>query len=76
MTLPINIDFTSWANSLVVDFPKENIPLYREDDDWRLFGNVIAELTSFANNGTPGTENFEEPMAWAMAVFKQMANVA
>lgn len=76
MTLPVNIDFISWAHSLVVDFPLDNVPLLREGDDWRTFGNTIAECTSFAKNGTPGTRGFTEPMSWAMAVFKQMANVA
>lgn len=76
MMLPRNTDFKGWADSLIVDFPLDNIPAFREGEDWKRFGNVVSGLTSFANNGVPGTSGFSEPMAWAAAVFKQMVNTA
>lgn len=72
--MPLGITFELWAESLIVDFPQENIPLYIKGQDWRLWADFIAELTTFADNNTPGSLGFKTPILWAKAVYNNMVN--
>lgn len=74
MMMPIHTDLKTWGSSLVIDFPKDNIPFYQEGDEWKEWGNFLIQENSFATNGAPGTVHFSEWEDWAMAVYKQMAN--
>lgn len=76
MVQPIHISFESWAASLIVDFPNDNIPIYKEGMDWKVWGNIVVQENSFSENGAPGTEHFSEPLEWAVAVYRQMGNFA
>ncbi len=76
MMLPINTDLKTWASSLVIDFPVDNIPLYKSDSDWRVWGNFLIQENSFSENHAPGTSMFNDWQEWAMAVFRQLANKA
>lgn len=74
MMIPLHTNLSTWAASLVVDFPEDNIPLIKSEDGWKNWGNLLVQETTFANNGAPGTSAFNEWMPWAQAVFKTMAN--
>lgn len=76
MMQPIMTTFDAWAASLVIDFPTSNIPRYVKGSDWKIWGNMLAQENIFSENGVPGTQSYSDPMIWAKAVFKQMANVA
>lgn len=75
MMIPFRTDFKTWANSLVIDFPTSNIPIYRDGMDWKIWGNAVAQEDVFAQNGVPGTNTYQEPLDWAKMVFKQMSNI-
>ena len=74
MIMPVDITFPLWAQSLIIDFPTDNIPQFIEEHDWKLWGNFVAQEVSFAAQGAPGTHGFKEPLAWAMAVYNQMVD--
>jgi len=74
MILPISIDLKTWAASLVIDFPNDNIPFLDKEENWKEWGNSLVEENSFARNGAPGTQFFKNWKTWAQAVFKTMAN--
>ena len=74
MISPVNIAFPLWAQSLIIDFPTDNIPVYIEGHDWKLWGDFVSQEISFAKQGVPGTQGFEERMSWAMVVYNQMSN--
>jgi hypothetical protein len=74
MMLPINTDLKTWAASLVIDFPADNIPFYGAADDWKKWGTFLIQENSFVNNGAPSPRSFNDWQTWAQAVFKQMAN--
>jgi hypothetical protein len=74
MMLPINTTLKRWADSLIVDFPFDDIPILSNEENWKDWGNFLIQRTSFANNQAPGTSPFNDRFAWAMAVYKQMAN--
>ena len=76
MMMPIHTDLQTWASSLIIDFPTQNVPLYHEGDDWKTWGNFLIQGSDFSENGAPGTEHFSEWNDWAMAVYRQMANFA
>lgn len=67
-------DLQTWAASLVVDFPKDNIPLLYNVDEWQKWGNSVVQELSFSANGAPGTYNYGTWNEWAKAVFLTMAN--
>jgi hypothetical protein len=74
MIMPNHSTFEQWASSLIIDFPADNIPDFRPGDDWKRWGNTVAEQANFASNGTPTTQGFDDKMTWAVAVYKQMTN--
>lgn len=74
MMLPKVATIDRWAASLIVDFPKDNVPFFKSGDDWKEWGNRLVQETSFANSGAPGTRLYADWQTWAEAVFKSMAN--
>lgn len=76
MIMPLNITFPLWAASLLVDFPTDNIPLYKEGHDWELWGDAVVQTPSFAEQGAPGTKGFSEPLEWAKIIYNVMNNFA
>jgi len=74
MMLPKFAELGTWAASLVIDFPTDNIPFLKHEKDWKEWGNTLVQETSFSNSGAPGTSLYEEWVHWAEAVFKTMAN--
>lgn len=62
-----------WIYSLPVDFPDDNIPVLH-GDNWREFGDNLAQEDSFEENGCPVTSGFDDWRSWAKAVFYTMAN--
>ena len=76
MILPRDISFESWARSLIIDFPTDNIPIYNEGEDWKLWGNLVCQQPNFSANAAPTTQGFEDKMIWAMSTYRQMNNFA
>lgn len=74
MMLPILTDLKTWSSSLIIDFPNDNVPILSDEKKWKLWGNTLIQENSFAENGAPGTEKFDDWQSWAQSVFKQMAN--
>lgn len=73
MMIP-STDLSTWAASLIVDFPQENIPLLYNSEDWKSWGNLLIQEATFAENGAPNTVSFKDWQPWAQAVFHAMAN--
>jgi hypothetical protein len=76
MMMPTKTDLQTWASSLVVDFPNDNIPLYSSASDWKTWGNFLIQENSFLANQAPGTSHFSNAKDWALAVYRQMTNNA
>jgi hypothetical protein len=74
MVIPLDIPLQKWADSLVIDFPNDNIPLLYNESNWRTWGNFLVEENSFLSNYAPSTKSFRDWKQWAMAVFLTMAN--
>lgn len=74
MMIPEFTDFKTWANSLIIDFPTDDIPLLYDEDKWKEWGNVLIQTTSFAENNAPQPETYADPLKWAKDVFYSMNN--
>lgn len=74
MIIPINISLKLWADSLIIDFPDDNVPILRDESDWKSWGNFLVQENTFVNNGAPGTVAYSDWKQWAQDVFKTMAN--
>lgn len=74
MMIPLNTTLSTWAASLVVDFPQDNIPLLYNDGEWKKWGNQLIQETTFVQNGAPGTLSYSDWQPWAQAVFNTMTN--
>lgn len=75
MILPVKISLKNWAASLIIDFPRDNIPILTDESQWKDWGNKLILETSFANLGSPSTMHFNSWSDWASAVYNVMQNV-
>ena len=74
MMIPIYADLKTWASSLIVDFPQDNIPLLIDESDWKRWGAFLTQETSFAINAAPTTRDYSNWKDWAINVYKVMNN--
>ena len=74
MVIPRNIGIKEWWDSLAIDFPNDNIPLLKDEKNWKVTGNFLVQENSFAIQGAPSTFAFNEFQPWAMEVFNTMNN--
>jgi hypothetical protein len=74
MIIPIFTDVYTWANSLIIDFPDENIPILYNDTEWKDWGNQVSRLDSFLEAAAPGTELYDTWQTWADEVYHAMAD--
>lgn len=65
---------SDFFQSLVIDFPTDNIPLVVSEDNWQIYANSLAQEDSFSNNGAPGPNGFDDKTKWMQAVFHSMAS--
>jgi len=78
MMIPKNTRLDTWASSLVVDFPTDNVPQFypvkNDEKAWKQWASILVQENSFANNGAPGPSAFKNAIEWSQAVFKAMAS--
>ena len=74
MILPIAINLKNWANSLIVDFPNDNIPILTQEENWKQWGDRLVQSRSFINNNAPSTGLYDDWQSWANHVFFVMNN--
>lgn len=74
MIIPTNIDLKTWASSLVIDFPEDDVPLLYNDAGWKEWGNFLIQCDSFSKNNAPGTFGYTDWREWARGVFNTMCN--
>jgi hypothetical protein len=66
--------FSDFVASLVIDFPTDNIPIFTDEKDWVLFGNLLVQENSFAKNGAPSPNGFSSRTQWEQALFQSMSS--
>jgi hypothetical protein len=74
MMIPYMVDEQTWFDSLIVDFPKQNMPSF-SGMDWRICGDSIVELPFFKKNHAPGTQDFSDWKSWAEAFYNTVSDV-
>lgn len=74
MMIPEYSDLETWAASLIIDFPTDNIPLLTSTDKWKEWGNSLSQCTSFIQNSSPTTQTYNDWKSWASGVFSCMNN--
>jgi hypothetical protein len=72
MMFPLRTTIKIWADSLIIDYPRDNIPLLTNDKNWREWGNILVQENQFCGNGAPGTNAYQDWLSWAVAVFYVM----
>lgn len=72
MIMPIMIPLLEWANSLLIDFPDDNLPILEKEEDWKEWGENLKLSDNFSNIPTTyGYDNFND---WAYEVYYIMEN--
>lgn len=69
MMQPINTTLQEWAQSLIVDFPYDNVPILLEDAEWKEWGNFLGTELTFADNTIPQTDTYDTWDIWANDVY-------
>ena len=72
--IPTRADLKTWASSLIVDFPRDNIPILSNENDWERWGSVLIECQSFSSNAVPPPRGYVDWRDWATNVYKVMSN--
>jgi hypothetical protein len=80
MIIPIGISDdeweVDWANSLLIDFPNDNIPILTSPRNWRNWGSQLVQSTSFSENNAPGPAFEKDFKTYAERLFYVMSNNA
>jgi len=74
MVLPEGISLTLWANSLIIDFPYDNVPNLSSESQWQEWGDELANCQNFIDNDIPSTFNYRDWKSWAYDVYFLMCN--
>jgi hypothetical protein len=74
MMLPEETTLTLWANSLIIDFPYDNVPLLINESRWKEWGNELIGAHSFISNDVPTPNNYNDWQTWAYDVYFLMCN--
>jgi len=72
MMLPVLTTLPIWAASLIIDFPGDNIPILKDEQSWKIWGDSVVQELSFARNNAPGTDFFNAWQEWATALYSVM----
>lgn len=74
MMIPDYTDFLSWAASLIIDLPNDNIPDVSNSVEWKEWGDRLVQENSFLVAGSPSTDGFSDWRSWARVVYFTMVN--
>ncbi len=74
MILPKDVSLKNFAASLIIDYPNDNIPMLTDIKQWKKWGSMVVQESSFTNQGAPGPGLFKTPQAWTQGLFKAMSN--
>lgn len=74
MMLPKFAKLSTWAASLIIDFPTDNIPILDKESNWKDWGNTLVQENSFSDAGAPSAVYYDDWIPWAEALFKAMAD--
>jgi len=69
-----NSSFSDFMASLIVDFPNENIPFFKNEEEWKSYASFLSQENSFAKNGVPIPNGFKNRTDWELAFFQSMAS--
>jgi hypothetical protein len=72
--IPRSTTLFHWAHSLIIDFPRDNVPILKNENDWKNWGNILVQENSFSRSGAPGTQRYGDWRSWAEDVFHSMVN--
>ncbi len=76
MVNPEGMDVLSWADTIFVDFPTDDIPILTDATLWKTWGNNLVICNTFTNNNAPDTHDYDNWLSWAEQVYFTMANYA
>lgn len=69
-----DMSLETFISSVVVDFPFDNVCISTRPDDWKSWASSLIQENSFASNGAPIPNDYENMNQWAQAVFYSMAS--
>jgi len=69
MILPGYSNLRDWADSLLIDFPNENLPILYTEDMWKDWGNTIVFSPIFESLNAPKTDLYDRWQDWANDLF-------
>jgi hypothetical protein len=77
MITPPKNDIAQWSANLTVDLPKDDTPILFPDnmDNWKEWGNILIQTTTFDANSAPDTKHYDNIEDWAKAAFSSVASL-
>lgn len=66
IVLPVGIDVLDWAASLVIDFPRDDVPRLDDPSAWQQWAERLLQSPSFLL--APRPDAFSDWRSWAESV--------
>lgn len=70
MMIPDFVDLLTWAASLLIDFPNDNLPILYNEREWKDWGNEVIFSPTFERLNAPRTDTFINWVDWAYALYQ------
>lgn len=70
MQVPRGTNLMSWARSLIIDYPADNIPILMDEKQWREWGYFLIQSNSFAKVGASSPATFKDWLSWASDLYR------
>lgn len=71
--LPGKLDFETWANLFIANYPTLNIPFPKYRKDWKEWGNLLINIPEFSNIPTPIKEFYKDNWQdWAILAISNL----
>jgi hypothetical protein len=69
MINPSLVGLKEWADSLIVDYPDQNVPILLFEMDWQRWASELIKSSIFSNSSIPNPHNLIEWREWARWVY-------
>lgn len=67
-----NISFKDFSASLLTDFNTQDIiPIGAKEEDWKAWGNTLANSPTFVKAGVPPTDSFSNWREWGKLLYSR-----
>jgi hypothetical protein len=70
MVMPEYITLIDWADNLLIDYPKENLPVLQNELEWREWAELVVGSGEFLKRDCPAPTNIDKDKGEKVDAYK------